>query len=103
MHFVPIDTALNNLVQRDFDQIPVEHLDGFFNAYEISNSSPYLFVDDNESVSIYFIDQPIRRQYLRYKASLSVGKEHLWDWVNHQGWDSINSALQTLPRYFKQI
>lgn len=103
MHFVPIATPLNEIVQRDFDEISVKTMELFFEEYCLRNNVPYLFVDDGQSKSLYFIDQPIRRQYLRYKAALSIGKEGLWDWINHQGWELIESALKILPKHFNSI
>lgn len=101
MHFVPVSTKLNEAIQKDFDPENLENLDSFFEIYSKNHSEPYLFADDNRRMSLYFIDQPLRRQYLRYKTAILIGKDHLCDWVNHQGWDLINSALQVLPKHFK--
>jgi len=103
MHFVPMATDLNYLVQRDYDEVTLDSLDSFFEVYTTNNSKPYLYVEDSNSKNIYFIDTVIRRQYLRHKAAVSIEKENLWNWIEHQGWDSINSALKVLPRHFKKL
>jgi hypothetical protein len=102
MHFLPIGIDLNNEIIRDFDESTVEVLSRIFELYKENDKGPYLFVDDKKSMDVYFLqDHSIRRQYLRYKAALLVGKPDLWDWVNNQGWDKIQNALVTLTPYFK--
>jgi diadenosine tetraphosphate (Ap4A) HIT family hydrolase len=102
MHFVPASVQLNKLVKMDFDEIKLETLDSFFDIYEKLNSPPYLYVDDT-NMNFYGINENIRRQYLRYLTARSIGREHLWDWVNYQGWDLINSAQNKLHYRFKEI
>jgi diadenosine tetraphosphate (Ap4A) HIT family hydrolase len=104
MHFVPISTSLNYIAQKDFDEKSLKTLNELFSVYEKMERPPYVFIDDEEiGMNIYHVDQQIRRQYLRYHAAKSIGKEHLWNWVEHQGWDLIELGIKTLKPHFNNV
>lgn len=99
MHFVPVKASLNKEIAKEFSGLLIKDLSEFRTSYK-KTFLPYLFVDDGEKI-IYTIEDKLRSQYLRFKTAKAIGKEELWDWVNHQGWDKINSGKLKLRHSFK--
>lgn len=97
MHFLPVKAALDIEVSKDFDPISLDSLQDFRQQYNLANQG-YLYVDSGNK-NIYFIDEVIRRQYLRYKVAKMLDKEELWDWVNNQGWELIAAGKEKYSHF----
>ncbi|MEZ5030502.1 MAG: hypothetical protein R2787_03800 [Saprospiraceae bacterium] len=94
MHCIPTDIKLNEIICKDFAPKNIDSWEGFRFDYQMK-FSPYLFVDDGQK-TIYYVDKPIRRQYLRFHLANEIGSPELWDWVKFQGWDKITTAQTKL-------
>lgn len=103
MHFIPVDTKLNELVSFDFKNSVLLKDLSQLRKYFLLNASRYLFVEDEESMKIYPNIEKIRRQYLRFKTAKAINKEELYDWVKYQGWDEIYNAKMKLQSKFKNL
>ena len=60
----------------------------------------YLYVEDCKGVTVYQPHETLRKQYLRYKLSESLGVNDRWDWVKEQNWPLIERTILTLKPYF---
>ncbi|PWG79283.1 HIT family protein [Pararcticibacter amylolyticus] len=101
MHFVPVSLDLNRIVELEYDPTRIQGFDNFFRIYDDCGRPPYLYIDDGES-NFYVIKEQLRRQYLRYKTASFLGKRHLWNWIEHQGWEIIKSGFGVLSPHFRK-
>lgn len=102
MHCVPVDLKLNHFMDKNF--IKIKHNNWFdFRNSNSQYNEPYLFVDDGDKISHLVVKQDIRRQYLRHLVSKSIGAENLWNWVENQRRDVIESGREKLKPYFDSI
>lgn len=99
MHFIPIDLQINSLINDDFNKSISFNSLNEFRSYLEKNKTPYLYADDS-TIKIYPNIYEVRSQYLRHKTATAIGKDDLWDWVKHQGWDKIITAKKRLKPKF---
>jgi hypothetical protein len=99
LHCVPAKINLNQLVSDDLRGIRYNSYDEVYLNCE--SKSKYLYVEDDDII-LYEVDKPIRRQYLRFKLAESLGKGDLWNWVEHQNWDIIESTIYKLEHSFNE-
>lgn len=59
----------------------------------------YLFYENNKRESyIIPINQPIRRQYLRFLLASKLGRPELAEWSKYPEWDKFHCAKEKLGR-----
>ena len=94
IHAVPIKADLLPYFEEDMIPLKIDYTEMFDYYKKIGH---YLFYEDANGQSyIFFVNQPIRRQYLRYLTAKSIGNEELSDWEKYPGWEEIGNAKRKL-------
>lgn len=102
IHAVPIKNNLLPFFEEDLVPIELTDYEEIFEYYK--KLGHYLFYENAEGKPyIFFVNQPIRRQYLRYLAAKSIGNEDLASWDKYPGWEHIYNAKKKLIPCFKKL
>jgi len=98
MHCVPLSTQISTDIDAVFTRTTLHSIEDLREQYYL-NPKPYLFVDDGQ-MSMYYINKPIRKQYLRHLASNGIGLQNEWNWLAHPNYENITRGKNKLKNYF---
>ncbi|MCM0301930.1 HIT domain-containing protein [Bacteroides fragilis] len=98
LHCIPVSCELNKIV---CNEISGHVYHDYNECYkDMNNKKQYLYIEDTK-IMTYIPQNPIRRQYLRYKLASILGYNERWDWVDNQNWNLIDQTINKLKPVFK--
>lgn len=101
-HIVPLKGDIQPRFEKEgLYPIKLDSENNLFSRYQTLGH--YLYYEDNEKNEfMYQINQPIRRQFLRYLVACEIGDENLADWSKFPEYEKLNSAIKKLTPKIKE-